>query len=218
MRSVTARFALVVALCGTLAGVSSLDGGAVVAQESGTVYRFGTSKKHTNVTFVSEAEIENIYGSTNVVEGQTFLNFDEGRGKCNVRIPVEHMKTGIELRDEHMRSDQWLDAEQYPEIQFRSSDVTFSKSGAGGSYRGKAKGEITIHGVTRELEADVRLRKVPEKFSKMIGDGQWVRVTTEFDVKLSDFDIEIPAGQVAAKVSQVWRVKFDSYATTAKDE
>ena len=216
MRALSTTVLLSLGLATCLVGGTALDGGAVIAQDTGTVYRFGTSKKHTNVTFVSEADVENIYGSTNVVSGQTFLNLDEGKGKCNIRIPIEHMKTGIETRDEHMRSDQWLDAAKYPQIQFRSSEIQLKPGKRAGRFEGTAKGTMSIHGVEKEITVPVKVRKVSDKLAKLIGDGEWVRVTTEFDVKLSDYGIEIPDGPVATKVSPVWQIKFDSYATSAK--
>ena len=207
------RFATMV-----LAGVGAVSGFALAAEDAGKVYRFGTDEKHTNVTFVSEADVENIYGSTHAAKGQTWIDFDALKGKCSISVPVSTMKTGVDLRDEHLRSDAWLDAEQFPDITLSSTGFDLvEKNKAKGIYETKFKGKLTIHGVTKDLETTVKVVKISAEMAKVFGDGgDWVRVTAGFDVTLKDFNVTIPDGPVVAKVSPTWTVKFDCYATTAK--
>jgi polyisoprenoid-binding protein YceI len=62
-------------------------------------------------------------------------------------IDVNSINTGIDLRDNHLRSDDYFDAKNYPKIRFVSTRV-----GAGnrsGSYN--VTGNLTIKNVTREI-------------------------------------------------------------------
>ncbi len=185
---------------------------ATAQEKKGKVYYVGTETKHTNVSFVSEADIETIYGSTHSASGQTWLDFDGGKGKCRVTVPVKDLKTGIDKRDEHLRGKSWLDAAKHPDITFKTGDIKVVDAKKG---TWKAKGKITIKGVTKDLTADVSIKKVPAKLATKLGKGEWVRVKTSFDVKITDFGVEIPEG-VGPKVSATWTVKFQVYATTKK--
>ena len=188
-----------------------------LAEGEGKVYRFGTDTKHTNVTFVSEAEIENIYGMSHSAKGRTWLDFDALKGKCNVSVPVASLDTGIPLRNEHLRSSTWMDAEKHPDVTLVSDGFDLvAKNKDKGIYEAKFKGKLTIHGVTKDLETTAKVVKLAEEQGKKIGDGDWIRVTAGFDVTIKDFGITIPEGPVVAKVSPTWTVKFDCYATTAE--
>lgn len=199
-----------------LTGAVLLQGAASAQDEAGfKLYRFGTHAKHTNISFVSEAEIETINGTTSSMSGTAFLNLEKGEGKANLTIPVKDMKTGIPTRDEHMRNDVWLDAAKYPDITFVSDDITLADAK---KKTWTAKGKITIHGVTRDLETEVKISPISEKFAEQMGGGEWIRVVTSFDVKLSDFDIKgHDPGVIGPKVSDTWTVKFQCFAQYKPD-
>ncbi len=190
-----------------------------VAEDAGKVYHFAMHEKHTNVTFSSETEIETIDGLTHTASGQTWIDFDGLKGKCNIKVPVDSMKTGVDLRDEHLRSETWLDAKKYPDISFASDGFDLvAKNKDKGIYSAKVKGKLTIHGVTKDLETTAKIVKLGKEQADMIGAGEWVHVVAGFDVTLKDFKIEIPAGAVVAKVSPTWTVKFDCYASTTESK
>ena len=194
--------------------------GVAAGQESGTLFHVGTNTKHTNIAFVSEAEIETIHGTTNEIAGTVFFAFDDLKGKTSLTVPVASLRTGIPTRDEHLRSDQWLDAEKFPDITLTSSDIALTvKNAERGIYDAKLKGTLTIHGVARDRTLDATVVKLPESIAKKLGAGQWVKLTAKFDVQLADHDIEIPnPGQVGPKVSETWSVAVSLFATTAAPE
>ena len=61
---------------------------------------------------------------------------------------VASIDTGEAKRDEHLKSPEFFDAAKFPKLTFKSSKIT--KAGKG--Y--KLKGELTIHGVTKEVTLD----------------------------------------------------------------
>ena len=83
-------------------------------------YYFGVSDQRTNITFESETDFEIILGSSHKLSGTTEVNFDNGTAQVHVVVPVASLRTGIDLRDEHLRSAMWLDAEQHPNLSFVS--------------------------------------------------------------------------------------------------
>jgi polyisoprenoid-binding protein YceI len=200
--------------------VAGFAGAAAADESDAKLYWFGTHLRHNNITFTSEADVENIYGVTHTLRGTTWIDWKTMKGKCSIAVPVKSMRTGIDLRDEHLRSDIWLDEAKYPDIRLVSDDITVTvRNKDKGLYDAKVAGDLTIHGVTRRVETAARVIQVmDEKSKQMIGDGEWVRVIATFDVRLSDYRIVIPEGPVQGKVNPVWSVKFDCYASTVKDQ
>ena len=68
-----------------------------------------------------------------------------------VRIAASSIDTGIVKRDEHLREG-LFNVEKYPEISFKSRGV--KQTGASG---GQIVGDLTMHGVTREITLNVQL-------------------------------------------------------------
>lgn len=172
-------------------------------------YTFGTHPARTNITFVSEADLETIHGVTHQVVGQVTVNKDGTGATGRLSIGVEHMRTGIDLRDEHLRSDQWLDAARYPEITLELISATEDKDKRTWNWRGN----LTIKSQTREVSGSARIRAIPTDVGAALGAGEWVRVRTELSVRLSDYGIKIPE-QIGPKVSEVWSIGVDLYGTT----
>ena len=57
--------------------------------------------------------------------------------------------SGSAARDEHLRSAELFDVERFPQATFRSVRVTWQGT------RGIVHGELTLHGVTREVPLEV---------------------------------------------------------------
>lgn len=188
--------------------------GDAVAHEQlkGKTYYFGTSEPRTNISFVSDADIEFIQGTTNKMDAATSQITVDASGKQAsglLRVDVGTLQTGIALRDEHLRSAMWLDAKKYPWITLKLDEIVEGKDGRTWTYKGK----LTIKGVTKSVSGEVRVMPIPTTV-KGLGAGEWVRVRAKFDVDLHDFGVNIPQN-VVSKVNRVWKISVDIYGTTA---
>ncbi len=188
--------------------VSMLALGAATAAE--TTYHFGTSSQRTNITFESQTDFETVLGSTNQINGTVSGDLQKGTGAISVEVPVSTLKTGIDMRDEHLRSPMWLDAAKYPKITFAS---TSARRLRGNTW--EVRGTFSLHGVTRDIVVNAEVRPVPESAAKAAGleEGEWVRLSVPFTIKLSDFGVMIPP-MAAAKVNDLWTVKLIAWANT----
>ena len=65
-------------------------------------------------------------------------------------IDASSVDTRVERRDAHLKSPDFLDAAKYPTITFKSTNVE-----ADGPNKWKVKGDLTLHGVTRQVLLDV---------------------------------------------------------------
>ncbi|HXH17810.1 MAG TPA: YceI family protein [Chitinophagales bacterium] len=70
--------------------------------------------------------------------------------KVEFTAKVASLNTGIEMRDNHLKSDDFFNAEKYPNITFKST--SFKKIGDG---KYKLAGQLTIRDVTKPIELDV---------------------------------------------------------------
>jgi len=70
--------------------------------------------------------------------------------EINAVIDATTFHTRELKRDAHMKSAEFLDVEKYPAISFKSRNVT-----PNGANQWKIAGELTMHGVTRQVTLDV---------------------------------------------------------------
>ena len=177
-------------------------------------YHFGVAPQRTNVTFESETSVETIHGITHTMSGTADLDFAKGEGSADLKVPVKSMDTGIPQRNEHLQTEGWLDEKKFPDIGFKAKALKRTKIDDTTKRETWAyEGDITIHGVTRALKGEATVLRIPEESGKRLGEGEWVKVKTQFEAKLSDFDIKVPE-IAAAKVSPTWTVTVDIFGTT----
>ena len=72
----------------------------------------------------------------------------------NVQIDASSLVTGDEKRDGHLRSPDFLDVDQFPYLTFKSTRI----EGARESFT--VYGDLTLHGVTREIALNVEFNGV----------------------------------------------------------
>jgi polyisoprenoid-binding protein YceI len=106
---------------------------------------------HTSVQFsVRHLMVSNVRGEFSKVSGT--IKFDAANpadSTVEATIEVASINTRDAQRDGHLKSADFLDVEKFPTIVFRSTKVVPQSGG------GKVTGELTIHGVTREITLDV---------------------------------------------------------------
>lgn len=137
------------------------------------------------VQFTSDAPLERMTGTSSAVSGSFTVdpaNVSAARGSVEVRVST--LRTGIDLRDEHLRSDTWLNAAAYPTARFEITSVSGASTlTANTEARVTLRGQFTIHGRSHAVSASARVT----------WDGaNAVRVRAHFNVRLSDYGISIP--------------------------
>ena len=171
-------------------------------------YKFGISDQRTNITFESTTDFEVILGSTHKISGMIVADLDAGTGRVEATVPVDSLRTGIDLRDKHLRSKKWLDAKSNPTISFISTSARKVSDN-----QWEISGTFTLHGVSREVTVTADVRPIPVAAAKKAGmeKGQWVRVLVPLEIKLSDYGVKIP-NKAAARVNDTWKVRILAFA------
>jgi polyisoprenoid-binding protein YceI len=100
------------------------------------------------------------------------------------------------LMEEHF-NENYVESNKFPKSEFKGKikdvdEIDFTKDG---TYKLKVKGDITIHGETKEVETE----------GKLVVQGGKINADADFNLKLSDFKISIP-GLVADKVAKTAKI------------
>lgn len=156
------------------------------------VFNFNDTQERNQATFFSEARYENITGLTNDVSGKVFFDMKKIKSSLSgeVSISTSSIKTGIEKRDEHLRSVSWLNSEKYPNIIFRIKDVTQVDQVEDNLLKKVLLGEFSLHGKTNLVYANATMKYLVEsETTRQIMPGDLISVVATFDINLSDFGI-----------------------------
>lgn len=100
--------------------------------------------RHMMVTHV-RGHIKDVHG---------WLEFDPrdpARGAVEARLDARRLWTGESDRDAHLKSEDFLHVEEYPDIVFRGDEVRSL-----GCSELRVGGELTVRGVTRTVSLDAR--------------------------------------------------------------
>jgi polyisoprenoid-binding protein YceI len=149
---------------------------------------------HTTIAFsVRHMSISNVHGRFKKVSGSaTIDDSDITKSSVNVTIDVNSIDTGNEMRDNDLKSANYFDAAQFPTITFKSKSV--SKSG---DNKLKVVGDLTIHGVTKEVTLDVEGPSAPIKRGQESRRGLSATTT----VNRKDFGVgKAPAAMIGEQI------------------
>lgn len=131
--------------------VTRLASAVVLTLGLANASEFALDKAHTNVGFtVKHLMITNVNGSFKAYDAN--IDFDGVKKSFNsfsATVETQSIDTGIEKRDEHLRSADFFEVEKFPEIRFVMNSYEVNEDG------GVMKGDITIHGVTKPLKLEV---------------------------------------------------------------
>lgn len=106
---------------------------------------------HSEVGFsIKHLMISNVKGKFTDYDAEILFDQKEKKfTKLDAKIVASSIDTGIEKRDEHLRSADFFEVEKFPEIRFVMNSYEVNEDG------GVMKGDITIHGVTKPLKLEV---------------------------------------------------------------
>ena len=103
---------------------------------------------HSGVEFkVKHMMISNVKGQFTSVTGKLLLDEEDiTKSSVETSIDAASVNTGELQRDAHLKSADFFDVEQYPNLTFQSTSVTRNDDG-----ELEVAGNLTIHGITRRV-------------------------------------------------------------------
>src|ERR1700722_1592716 len=173
-----------------LLGLANLAASRAMAQ-TGTWY---LDPNHSSAQFaVRHLGISTVRGAFTKLSGVIVDSPDLSKASVNVTIDASSIDTRVQRRDDDLRSDHFFDVAKFPTITFQSKKVE-----SAGTGKLKVTGDLTMHGVTKEVVLDVDGPTPPMKDPKGTSHRGLSATTT---LSRADFGINFDAGMVGDQVA-----------------
>lgn len=185
----------------------SVIGLATVWAGDKTFVLTNAGKYRNQAQFTSSAPLETIVGTADGFSGEFMLDIGEfKRASGTITLQVRSMKTGNSTRDGHMYGSDWLDANRYPTIAFRLKRLespTVTRDADRAVVKAVAIGDFTLHGITKELSADVTITYLERsEKTRAIIEGDLALVQANFSVPLAEFGIKGKGTLIGSRVGE----------------
>jgi polyisoprenoid-binding protein YceI len=171
---------------------------ALVLAVAGSSMAAGSSwtldPNHSTAEFtVRHLGISNVQGSFTKVTGT--LNLDDSdisKSTVTATVDLSSVDTRVTMRDNDLKSDKFFNVAQFPTMTFQSTKIW--KTGDGTA---KMTGNLTLHGVTKEITFDVTGPTAAMSMNNMLHRG--AEATGKLDRR--DFGITADEGIVGDDIS-----------------
>jgi polyisoprenoid-binding protein YceI len=166
--------------------------GILVLGSSARAANFNIDPYHSSVNFKVKHVVGKVAGKFGKFSG-TF-NYDPthlDKTSAQAMIEIASIDTGIEKRDNHLRTPEFFDAQKYPTLTFKSTGIT-DVSGT----TAKLHGDLTMHGVTKPVVLDLIIEGVAQdpKGNSIAGASAIVHINR------ADFGVGPTSGAMAGMI------------------
>jgi polyisoprenoid-binding protein YceI len=110
------------------------------------------------------------------------LSVSETEASIAITVPLANVKTGIDLRDRHMR-EKYLEAQKYPSATLTVARAAIKLPVAGEKVQSDAPGSLTLHGQTRAVTVHYETKEAGGAFL----------VNGKLHITMTDFGIAVPS-------------------------
>lgn len=139
---------------------------------------------HSCLIFVARyLRFGRVQGTFSDAKGAVMVAEDPLQSKVDVSIRAASVNTGVQARDDHLRSPDFLDVETYPEIRFTSTRLEERSLQKRTFY---LHGDLTIHGTTLPVTLECQWAgEAPDYANPEDTYGHFFAGNTQ--IRLSDF-------------------------------
>lgn len=125
---------------------------AIASLSAAQIQTWAIDPDHSSAEFgVRHLGISTVHGTFSKVNGKvSYYPADVGKSSIDATIDASTVNTRIEARDQDLRGSDFFDVEKFPTINFKSKRI--ESAGAGKLL---VTGDLTIHGVTKQVVLDV---------------------------------------------------------------
>jgi len=178
------RFVFVLSVVLTMAAAATAQTGAWQIDPNHSAAQF--SVRHLGVSTVRGAFMK-------VTGSATYDQADPSKDSVDVTIDASSVDTRVQMRDNDLRSPNFLDVQKYPNITFKSKQAK-----SAGSGKLQIVGDLTIHGVTKEVTLDVDGPSAPIKDP---WGNQRIGASASTKINRKDFGVNGAPGVVGDEIS-----------------
>jgi len=166
---------------------------ATAAAQAGT---WQIDPNHTAAQFaVRHLGVSTVRGAFTKVSGSaTYDPADPSKTSLEATIDANSVDTRVEMRDNDLRSARFFDVQKYPAITFHSKQTKVAGPG-----KLLITGDLTIHGVTKEVVLDVDGPTAPIK--NPMGSGQRTGASATTKINRQDFGVSTMPGAIGDEIT-----------------
>jgi polyisoprenoid-binding protein YceI len=172
--------------------IAALTMAATAAAQAGT---WQIDPNHSAAQFsVRHLGVSTVRGAFTKVSGSAKHDpADPSKDSLDVTIDANSVDTRVEMRDKDLRSPNFLDVQKYPTITFHSKQTKVAGPG-----KLLITGDLTIHGVTKEVVLDVDGPSAPIKDP---WGNQRIGASATTKINRQDFGVGSLPGVVGDEIS-----------------
>jgi polyisoprenoid-binding protein YceI len=155
---------------------------------------------HSSILFrVKHADVGYFFGHFTGESGTvTFDKDNPENNKIDITVTTDSVETFNKKRNNHLKSPDFFNAKQFPELTFESKSWEKMDDGL---Y--KVTGDLTLHGQTKEVSTVVQMTGAGND-----GQGNFRRgFLTTFNIKRSDFGIDFMPKVISDRVKLIITVQ-----------
>jgi polyisoprenoid-binding protein YceI len=112
-------------------------------------YEIDPAHTYPNFT-ISHLGFSTMHGQFAKTSGMIQMDMEKKTGAVDITIDAASIYTGHQKRDDHLRSPDFLNVVEFPEITYKSTSVKFQ-----GKDKATVEGELTIKGVSKPVTLSV---------------------------------------------------------------
>ncbi|MBI4803959.1 MAG: YceI family protein [Desulfovibrio sp.] len=157
--------------------------GDVRPAQGGAIASWSFDPAHCSIVFFVKHILAKVPGSFDVYSGT--VRFDPANpeaGSIDVSVDLKSVNTGIQKRDEHLRSPDFFDVAKYPAMWFVSQKIVKK-----GENKYVAEGDLTIKDVTKRIELSFTF--LGTKPSPMEKGKQVAGFEATFSINMLDYHV-----------------------------
>jgi polyisoprenoid-binding protein YceI len=141
--------------------------------------RFRIQPEASEITFRATSRLMNAEGRFARFSGDVVADPSVPAGaRISLTIDAASLDTGIERRDNHLRSSDFFDVDRFPTVTFQSVRVEAA------GRRATVVGRLTLHGVTREIAVPIDVQVTS---SALVASGEFIVNRGEYAMNYNSF-------------------------------
>ncbi len=145
----------------------------------GQPVRFRIQSEASEITFRATSRMMNAEGHFSRFSGDVMVDPAAlTTGRITLTIDAASLDTGIEMRDNHLRSSDFFDVARFPTVAFQSVRVEAA------GRRATVVGRLTLHGVTREITVPIDVQITN---TALVASGEFIVNRGEYAINYNSF-------------------------------
>ena len=146
---------------------------------AGQPLRFRIQPEASEITFRATSRLMNADGRFSRFSGDVVVDPAALTGaRISLTIDAASLDTGIEMRDNHLRSSDFFAVDRFPTVTFQSVRVEAA------GRRATVVGRLTLHGVTREIAVPIDVQITS---TALVASGEFIVNRGEYAINYNSF-------------------------------